>query len=294
MVITSGCIFDSDDDCTCPTQALVYISVAEGQGQSSATYDNEKGLVDSVIVFIYDKESKLHRIVKLTREEIENRTPIEITIRKGSHPQVVVWGNLEGAEEVSKIVSGQMLSSPSINMRQNGDYATPTDNLYYGYKVLTDENVQEVKISTWVGRVSITARGIENLTDSTSHYYYIIESAYAGYDFYGRPLAGNVSLKVNAHAEANQQEELLVHQPINLVAYPTTPGSRQPMKIKLYKKTPDGDVLITQVNMDNEGNKIITHPGENTNILIDFSDNANLNVYFKLTPWEQIYQWAWW
>lgn len=292
LAIVSGC--GHDGECKGPAKALIYISAEEGPDSSSDFYEKENIHVENAIVLIYDKDAKLQRIVKLSREEIENRTPIEIPVYENNHPQVVVWGNLNGAEEISDLISGIELTSARITMQQENGYALSTDNLYYGFKELTDENEQEIVISSWVGHVFITARGIENKADNASKYYFTIKSHCNSYDFYGRPQAGQAILKVEAEAKIYHQEVVLVHQPVNLVACPEISGEKQSMDVQLYKRTPAGDVLMASANTDTEGNCIITHVGENTNLLLDFTHKDDPNVYFILTPWEYIYQWAWW
>lgn len=292
MIIVSGCI--RDEDCNDPSKALLYISVKEGSSSTSDFYDKENRYVDNAIVLIYDEDGQLQRIVKLNHKEIQERTPIEIPISAGKHPQVVVWGNLNGEEELLDLSSGLALSSARISMRQENGYTVSTDNLYYGFKKLTDESVQEVVITAWVGHVYITARGIENMPEDGESYYFTIESNCNSYDFYGNPQEGKVVLKIEAQAEFQHQEVILVHPPVNLVACPDIAGEKQTVYVKLFKRTPAGDVLIASTNMDTQGDPIITRSGENTNILLDLTDKNALYVYFILTPWEYIYQWAWW
>lgn len=290
MTIASGC---SDGDCNCSVKTLIYINVTEAQDPSIG-FDDERNRVDNALVLIYNHEGQLQRTVKLTREQIENKIPIEVDIYNGESPQIVVWGNLNGLEDISDITPGLDIASTRVSMQQEGGYSLSTDNLYYGFKELTDESLQKVEITTWVGSVYITARGIENASDDADSYYFVIESKYNSYDSYGNPQGGNALLRVDAEAKNYQQEVILVHQQVNLIGYPDNSDERQSMTVKLYKRTPEGDILIASVDKDIEGKSIMTHPGENTNILLDFTDKDQLNVYYKLTPWEHIYQWVWW
>lgn len=290
IIITSGC--RNDGECNDATKTLVYICVDAASNSYSGFYDKDTVHVDNAIVLIYNEDAQLRRMVKLSREEIENRTPIEISTNDGNHPLVVVWGNLNGSENISNIMSG--LQSARIDMQQEGGYTVSSDNLYYGFKELTDESEQEVVITTWVGHVYITARGIEDISSNAGNYYFTIESNCNSYDFYGRPQAGKALLKIEAKAEIYHQEIVLVHQPVNLVACPEISGIKQSLNVKLYKKTSAGDTLIASTNSDVDGDWLITRSGENTNVLLDFTSTDNLNVYFLLTPWEYIYQWSWW
>lgn len=292
MTVTSGCI--KDGECNSPVQTLLYINVEKGANSSSGFYEKDSMYVDNAIVLIYDQDSLLQRIVKLSREEIENRTPVELEVSADNHLQIVVWGNLNGSEELSDIVSGFKLSSARLNMKQENGYTIPTDNLYYGFKVLTDDNVQEVVISPKTGHVCITARGLDNMHNDTDGYYFMIESNCNSYDFYGRPQKGKALLKAEAEARTSHQEIVLVHQPVNLIACPDISGEKQSVNVSLYKRTPFGDVLLSSSNTDTEGDWIITRSGENTNILLDLTGKDRLNVYVILTPWDHIYQWSWW
>lgn len=291
-IATSGC--KKDGECYGPSSTLIYISVEKGPNSYSDYYENEIDNIDNVLVFIYDKDGQLQRIVKLSREEIKNRTPIELPVSEDNHPQIVVWGNVNGLEDISDLTSAFQLSSAYINMQQKDGYAVSTDNLYYGFAKLTDDHVQEVTIKSWVGHIYITTRGIEITQNDTDSYYFVIESNCNSYDFYGQPQKGKALLKVNAETEVYHQEVILTHKPINIIACPDISGETQSMNVKLYKKTPTGEELITSTNMDTAGDWITTRSGENTNVLLDLSDKANLKVYFILTPWKYIYQWAWW
>lgn len=292
MAINHGCILDGEDDCV--AKAIVYISVAEETGRSSGTSDKGQTDVEKATVYFFGKDAQLERVVTLSREEIENKTPIEVTVYNGREQQVVVWGNLNNSQEVSEPTLGMQLSEARIRMLDKEGYTLPPDQLYYGYKELAFEKVQEVVINKWVGRVSITARGFENGPDDDANYYFTLESKYNGYDFYGQPQAGNALLRIEAERGSDQQEEFLFHQPVNLVTYPDISGGRQSIHIKLYKSKPEGDVLMASADKDMEGNKIVTHTGENTNVLLDLSKEGELNVSIELTPWEHVYQWAWW
>lgn len=289
-IIASGC--SSDEDCDSPSTTLIYISEVEGQ-DPSFDYDNEKKRVDNALVLIYDEDGQLQRTVKLTREEIENKTPIKIDINGSRYPQVVVWGNLNGSEDLSAIKPGQQIASTRLSMQQEEGFALSTDILYYGYKKLTSESLQKIEIATWVGSVYITVCGIDEKQIFNSSYYFIIESDYNSYDFYGNPQQGKAVLKVDARTEYYQREPILVNPSVNLIGYPTNSYESQSMTVKLYKRESEGDVLIASADKDSGGNSIMAHAGDNTNILLDFIDNK-LNVYYKLTPWENIYQWAWW
>lgn len=288
--ISSGCT--SDEECDSPSTTLIYISEVEGQ-DPSFDYDNDKKRVDNALVLIYDEDGQLQRTVKLTRKEIENKAPIKIDTDGCRHPQVVVWGNLNGSEDLSVINPGVPIASTRVSMQQEEGFALSTDILYYGYKKLTDESLQKIEITTWVGSVYITVCGIDQKQIYNDSYYFIIESEYNSYDFYGNPQQGKAVLKVDARTEFYQREPVLVHPSVNLIGYPTNSDKSQSMTVKLYKRKPEGDVLIASADKDSEGNNIMAHAGDNTNILLDFIDNK-LNVYYKLTPWENIYQWAWW
>lgn len=290
MIISSGC--KKDGECYGSSQALIYISAKGGPDTSSGSKENSN--IDNVFVFIYDKDGQLQRIVKLSHKEIENRTPVEVPVYEDNHPQVVVWGNLNGAEDISDVTSAFQLSSARISMQQKDDYTASTDNLYYGFKKLTDENEQEIAITSWVSHVYITARGIEKTQNDTDSYYFTIESNCGSYDFYGQPQQGKVLIRADAEAKVCHQEVVLVHQPVHLVACPEISGEKQSMSVKLYRKTPTANILIASTNMDSEGEQIITRSGKNTNVLLDLTDKAHLSVYCILTPWEYIYQWSWW
>lgn len=290
MTIVSGCILD--EDCDSPSSTLIHLSVVEGHNPSF-DFDKEKKSVDNALVLIYDEGGNLYRMVNLTRKDIENKTPVDIDITKCRYPQVVVWGNLNGSEDLSVIKPGVQIASTRLSMQQRGGFTLSTDILFYGFKQLTHESQQKIEISTWVGSVYATVRGIKDVANNDDSYYFIIESKYNSYDFYGNPQAGNAVLKVDARTETYQHEAVLVHQSVNLIGYPTDSDESQSMTVKLYKRRPEGDLLMASTDKDNQGKSIMAHAGENTNILLDFTNNEPI-VYYELTPWENVFQWAWW
>lgn len=292
MNITVSCIRDGEKDCI--TKAIIYVSVADAQSRTSSFTDDDLPGVGNATVYIFDGNSQLERVVTLEREDIENRVPIEITIYNGQQPKVAVWGNLNGSQEVSEPVPGLQISSARVSMLEREGYTLPPDELYYGFKELTTENVQEVEISSWVGRIFVTVYRIENVTNNVENCYFTIESKYNSYDFFGQSQAGNALLRIEAEAGSSSQEGFLVHQPVNLIAYPVIPGQRQSMTIRLYEKTSTGDVLIASADTDIEGDRIVTHPGENTNVLFDFTNQSDVEVYIKFTPWDYVHQWVVW
>lgn len=302
LTVFTGCIFDDDNGCF--TKAVLYISVAGEQStpctlsnkaiSGEEVFDEETSGVEDAMVFIFDEDSQLERVVTLTGEDIKRRTPIEITVRYGQHPQVVVWGNLNNSKDVGDITPGMQLSSARVRMFQRDGYTLPADKFYYGFGELTNEKVQEIEITNWVGAVITTVRGIENAVNDADSYYFIIESKYNSYDFYGQSESGNVLVKENAESATYQQEEVLVHKPVNLVGYPPNFNTNESIIVKLYKRTLGGDRLIATADKDKDGNSIITRIGEKTNVLLDLTDKDNVGVYIELTPWNYIFQWAWW
>lgn len=307
LTVFTGCI--GDDDNGCFTKAVLYISVAGDQStpcslsdkaisgetiSGEAISDEETSGVEDAMVFIFDEDSQLERVVTLTGEDIERRTPIEIMVRYGQHPQVVVWGNLNNSKDVGDIAPGMQLSSARVRMFERGGYTLPADKFYYGFGELTNEKVQEIEITNWVGCVIVTVRGVENAVNDADSYYFIIESKYDSYDFYGQPEAGNVLVKENAGSAIYQQEEVLILKPVNLVGYPANFNTEQPVIVKLYQRTPDGDRLIATADKDKDGDSIVSRIGEKTNVLLDLTDKDNVGIYIELTPWNYIFQWAWW
>lgn len=292
MTITACHKHDGDNDCIDKT--LVYISIAERQSRSSNYSDSETERVDNAMVYIFDGDSQLKQLVILNRQDLENKTPIEISNYNNTSPKVVVWGNMNGSQHISEPLPGLELSSARVTMIEEDGFTLSPDNLYFGYKEITAENVQEIVINSWVGRVYITVRGIDDANSNAGDYYFTIECKYNSYDFYGEPQPGNVLLRVDAELSLYRQEDLLVHQPVNLVAYPVVSGHREPIIIKLYKRTATGDVLIATADTDVDGQSIVTHPGENTNVLLDFTNQSNVQVSIVFTPWEIIHQWVMW
>lgn len=286
----SSCIFEDLNDCL--TKAVIYVSVEEGQTPASSAEGRFN--VNNAAVFFFNENLQLDSVVQLTGEDIANRKPIEVNVRNGKFPHVVVWGNVDISEEDSQWTPGLRLSDARIRMLEKDGYTLPASKFYYGMRELTAEPVQEVVVSKWVGRVSTTVRGIEDAQTNVGDYYFTLESEYNSYDFYGRPQKGHALIKVDAATSVSQQEVLLFHQPVNLVAYPDKYDGNQTIRVSLFKKTPQGDVLIVSAIKNIEGDDIVTRIGENTNVLIDLTDKGNIVVQIKITPWNYIYQWVWW
>lgn len=285
-----GCIREKSDNCLAET--IVYVSVKDSSAQLLSSSGGGE-IIDNIKIYIYGADLKLGKIVNFSRYDLENRTPVQISFPAGDYPKVIVWGNLNGAQEIVEADLGKPISSGLIKMLNQDNYSVPPDHLYYGSKELTDENIQEVVISSWVGRMNITVRGIEELRNNPNDYYFKIESIYNGYDFNGNPIAGEVSIKSKAEVVVKEGEELLAHEPINMIAYPSE-DRKHTITVSVYKTSITGDQLLGTAVTDVEGHKIATHPGMNTNVLIDFNQQTGMDVHIKVTPWEYIYQWTLW
>lgn len=291
MLINTGCILEGTKDCF--TTALVYITVTEESGLDSPLAYSTSGNVDNATVYIFNHDSRLERVVHMSKEDIENRVPVEISYTSGRMPTVIVWGNLNGSQEISPVTTGMEISSASINLLQENGNTLPPDKLYYGYKELTTERVQEAPIIMWVGRLSTAVYGIEDVKNTADNYYFVIESECNGYDFYGKPKEGIVVMTVEGEV-SEQQEEFLIHQPINLIANPASAEHRQTIVVKLYKRTDTGDQLLATADTDIEGNSIVPHSGTNTNVLINLAEPGAIGVNIVITPWDYIHQWVVW
>lgn len=290
VTVLWGCIRENRDSCLIET--IIYVSV-ENPSAPLLTASTESETVDHTKVFIYGAGLKLEKIVNLSRYDLENRTPVRMVFPAGEPPTVVVWGNLNGAQKIVEADTGTAISSGQIRMIEENGYSIPPDHLYYGNRKLTDEHIQEVVISSWVGRVNITVRGIDDLKNTPDDYYFKIESMYNGYDFYGNPVEGEALLKTEAEVVTKEGEDLLVHKPINMIAYPSG-DSNHTISVSVYRISATGDQLLGTATTDVEGEKITTHPGKNTNVLIDFNKQTGMDVYVKVTSWEYIYQWTLW
>lgn len=285
-----GCIREKNGQCN--SEIVIYVSVDDSALQSrSASGDN--GNVDHTKIYIYGADLKLQRIVNYSRYDMDNRTRVRVDFPEGEHPTVVVWGNLNGAQEMAGTDAGEPLSAGLIQMIKRGAYFIPPDHLYYGSRELSDEHVQEVVISSWVGRINITVKGLKDLSDKPDAYYFIIESRYDGYDFYGNPLEGEALIRMEAVPEIREGEELLRHEPVNMIAYPQG-DRRHTITVSVYQKSSTGDQLLGIAVTDVEGHKITTQPGKNTNVLIDFNQPVDMNVYIHITEWEEVWEWKEW
>lgn len=273
-------------------ETVIYIRVDNSVTRLPSSYEGNED-VDNTKIYIYDADLKLERIVNYSRYDIENRTPVRVVYPQGHRPIVIAWGNLNGAQEVLGTDTGSSISSGIIRLTKKNEYFVAPDRLYYGCKELTNEPIQEVLISSWVGRINITAKGLVDLSDHPQAYYFTIESIYDGYDFYGNPVEGNALIKADAEIEIRKEEELLSHEPISMVAHP--PGDQNhTIKVSVYRKTITGDQLLGSAVTDVEGHSITTRPGKNTNVLLDFNQESGMNVHIKITPWEHVFEWTEW
>lgn len=273
-------------------ETVIYIRVDNSVTPQPSSYEGYEN-VDNTNIYIYDADLKLERVVNYSRYDIENRTPVKVVYPRGHRPVVIAWGNLNGAQVVEGTDTGGSISSGRIRLTKMNDYFIAPDRLYYGGKELSDEPIQEVTISPWVGRINITAKGIVDLSDHPQDYYFTIESRYDGYDFYGNAVEGNALIRADAEIEIRKEEELLSHEPISMIAFP--PGDKShAIKVSVYRKSITGDHLLGSAVTDVEGHNITTHPGKNTNVLLDFNQGGGMNVHIKITPWEHVFEWTVW
>lgn len=290
VTLFPGCIYENMEGCTRETEIFITVDNSVAQLQSLSE-SNEH--VDNTNIYIYDADLKLERIVNYSRYDIENKTLVKVVYPQGCRPTVIVWGNLNGSQGVVGTDSGGPISSGMIRLTKNNEYFIPPDRLYYGYKELRGDPVEEVSISSWVGRINITVKGIVDLSDHPNDYYFTIESTYDGYDFHGNPVEGNALIKVDAKTEIRKGEELLCHEPINMIAYPPD-DQNHTIKVNVYRKSITGDQLLGSAVSDIEGHNITTHPGKNTNVLLDFNQQSGMNVHIKITPWDHVFEWTVW
>lgn len=296
-LICTSCIREGEEECY--TTALIYIDVVESNLQSP-TYAYDPGHVQQATVYIFASDLQLERIVNLSRRELEERTPIEVTFRNEQPPKVVVWGNLNGSQQVTELVPAvSSITDGLVKMIKQGNYWLSPDELFYGMRNLTTEPVQQIPVTSWVGRIRVSVRGIEDVANNAGDYFFTISSKYDGYNFYGESQPGEVLLRIDATSggsggnSATRQEELLVHEPANLICYPQDVQQSQTIGVSVYKQTPAGPELIATADRDVDGNRIVTRHGENTNVLIDLR-KGDINVYLKMTDWDYIEQWTLW
>lgn len=138
-----GCIREKNGQCN--SEIVIYVSVDDSALQSrSASGDN--GNVDHTKIYIYGADLKLQRIVNYSRYDMDNRTRVRMDFPEGEHPTVVVWGNLNGAQEMAGTDAGEPLSAPQANT--NGSILTTPVNGKYFYDMLN------ANIWAWItGRV---------------------------------------------------------------------------------------------------------------------------------------------
>lgn len=275
-----GCIRENTDDCEATLS--LYIKVE----------NNAVNEIEHCKAYLFGINGLLQDVVDIDVSYIIEERPVPVQFQADSPPTVVVWANFNDTEEVAPLEIGTPLSEVALRMGRESDLAKQTGNLYYGMRELDSTPVQEIIIGSVVGRVSITARGISDISHIWETLSFELKTSYDGVNFNGIPLLNPVTLTPAEGELRTRNSDFATLTPVVLIAYPDVYTPVEEVKIAITSTS--GDVIVSGVNVDVDGNPIIPYRGQNTNALIDLTNPALIEVHIRITDWETVEQWVIW
>lgn len=282
----TGCVRDGFTDCLLNVDLHIRLQLDSENTRLSQEIENVK-------VYVFDDMELLDSIIEVDVADIIEGQPLKLKYWMSKPPTVVVWANFNGTEQFSSQAKGMSLSEMWVKMGGTMDNALPTGALFYGIRHLNDDLVQEVVATSHVGRISITARGFQNLPEVAPDLFFALSTLYNGYDFNAVPLKEDVIVTSNGVISGDGYD-YVTPEPVNLTLFPTDYWGIVAVRVQLRRKTDTGSVLMVEAVTDENGRRILQRPGRNTNVLLRVTEQGNVEVVIKVTEWDTIEQWAEW
>lgn len=286
----AGCIREDRSDCIRETAIHITVQPEEIGGKLTP--------VEGATVYLFDRNRRYTGQVSVSREEIENHTPVIIPVPPFCGDWVVIWGNVTDREILRDLTEGASMEDVILDLRKDNEgYAKYPDKLFYGISQLSGNSTEEVLISPKTARVNITVKGLPTEAGAND-YYFTLDSHYDGYNFTGEPHQEKVRIKLEG--EFNDEHDLATTGSYDIIHYPpvNTGGygkTEQHSVIGLWKASPkDNDVLLASADRDTTGRFIIPQAGKTMNILIYFKGNGEIEIVVVITKWNEVYQWNEW
>lgn len=290
-ILLHGCIWGNgcEPGCDCEKRAELYIDV-----QASADPGSTADDINSATAYFFSPTGRLDSIINLNVNEVivEGR-PIIVNYGENEPPIVVIWSNLNGTEQTSSFVVGSDITDMRLSMGVDAGYALSVGNLYYGIRTMNTDPIQRLPILPQSGRLSITTRGLTNISSIWQDLYYTVETAYSGYNAYANPQREDATLR-SGGVISGSRSDFVTSQPLVLTLYPPQFDDDEAIRVRLHQTTATGETVLAEVNMDVEGNLIVPHAGRNTNVLIELDQQGDMVIYVRITNWDVIEQWVDW
>lgn len=287
VTLSGACIREDLPECI--TVYELYVRVASAANYAAEALPEME--VDTATAFIFDDRGILYDVVGLGSEALRNEMPVKVAYRGAGRPGAVVWGNLENCEVTPPLIGETSIGDIMVKIPPGEGGAAATDNLYYAASQLTMAGRQDITIIPAMGRLTITARGLER--EPGEQYFFSVETRIEGYDFYRASLPGDRILKVGA-ARAGARDDLTIGDPLPLFVYPENNAGLEPIKVSLYRVTNGQQVLVGQTEIDDTFLDIIPQAGHRVNVLMNFGLANDFSVVVRITDWDEVEQWEEW
>ena len=281
--LLSSCLNEDLSDCPRPFQVTIKALDADLNDIT------EDGVVQQVILFVFNENGQVVYAFELTTDQIKNRKPIDIKLDYPGYNNLtfVAWGNLDGKVDFSQINTVKQMQDLYVKLKnQNGMAQSPGDLFHGSINVPVEYGGTEygtshvVEISRKTAGVTITTVELKQWNgNKEGTYSYVVRESLDTYDQDGN-LTGN---PVSYSPPANFQGGGNFVTPI-FYAFPPVPGKSFVVDILF-----NGEVIFT-ADKDSDGNPFVPQLGRTLNILIVLS--AKLQVKSIVTPWNVVYQYV--
>lgn len=290
MTLLSGCIKEDLSDCPRPFNLTVRAFDTEMDDIT------ETGVVQSVVLFVFDETGKRIDRHDLTAEQVRARTPIYIEKFGPKKLTFVAWANLD-EPNLSAVGSLTELSELAVRLTSNSGIAQSPNDLFSGMIEKTVEygdlsmgnpvyldifrrtasvNIKVLGYKSWLKRNGYTTAGVtpaylpnaDILIGKTLDTYTLIDE-----------LSGN-AVQYRPDGQMTPSGDYII-PPFR--TYPTKDD--QLLSLDFYVQ---GDKKVS-FTKDSNGIPIRPEAGKMLNILIDFR-SAQVNVLVVVTPWNVIHQ----
>lgn len=294
-VLLSSCVKEDLSDCPRPFQVTIKALDADLKDIT------ESGVVQQVILFVFDENRQIVSSFELASDFIKNRKSIDIKLDFPGHKSLtlVAWGNINEKVDFSQVNTVKQMSDlyvklksgnsvklegrNSEKLKSRNSVATEPDDLFYGSINIPVEfggieygKSHVVEIGRKTASVIIQGRNFP-ANEAVSSYSFVLRESLDTYDSEG-VLSGSM---------VNYQPEIFVNDAGHLATsifyvFPTV--NEKSFVLDIYKN----EQLIYSFSKGSDGKDFVPVLGRLLNIIIDFKSEISIKVV--ITPWGVVYQ----
>ena len=270
FIVSGGCIREDLSDCRYLT---LKFKVSDSREETNAGTD----AVDSAQVYLFDSRGYVRTV-----EVGDISKHYTLGFEKSDEISIAAWGNLRSDSiEIPGMHRGMCRLCAILKLKKQDEYCPePPDLFFASYR--SEDTVVDTVIVTLeriVSSVTITGK---HLSDSfgidTAGCYFVIRSTTDGIDFNGEAVGSEAAYRPSAYFDAEHNLKTPVFKIL-------PQAENEYLTIELYR----GNEKLYSTHTDSEGELLRALPGEQLNIVIDFS-RRNVVIKIIITPWGETWQ----